>query len=595
MIAFLQPWALVGLAAAAIPLLLHLLARREPPTVVFPAVRYLITTTQEHQRRLKLQHLLLLLFRTLLIVALVLAAAGPTLPRRGIAGHAPSALVLVVDNSPSSGVVVAGTARLAELQAAARRVLDRATPDDALWLLAADGVPRRGGRQALLDQVATLPLSSRRLDLGGALGLAAEVLSGESRPGEIALLTDLQASAVSPADLHVPLVVGRPDRPPPRNVGIARLETGPQPWGGDGGRLTVSLVGDSGEGTPVTARLSTRPPRQALARVGGPAVLAMPGVGPGWWSADAELDPDELRLDDRRVGVVRVAPVARVDWDSASRFIAAACEVLEANRRISRGRDVTLGRLGRGSSIVQPPADPAELGALNRALAARGVSWRFGAPRIEPATTDSGILVGRVRVRRRYELQTGQSGRTGVLATVNGLPWLVRSGDVVLLGSRLDPAWTDLPIHAGFMPFMDALVNRLARGEVSLEDGAPGDPVPLPDLVSDVRQGERDWRVEGGGVFRPGEPGAYFLVSGDDTVGAITANIDPRESLLAPATDAQVRRLWNQARLVSLDDVGDAVFTGAARGDLRGPLLWAALLLALAETALASVWRRQAR
>ena len=268
MIAFLQPWALVGLAAAAIPLLLHLLARREPPTVVFPAVRYLITTTQEHQRRLKLQHLLLLLFRTLLIVALVLAAAGPTLPRRGIAGHAPSALVLVVDNSPSSGVVVAGTARLAELQAAARRVLDRATPDDALWLLAADGVPRRGGRQALLDQVATLPLSSRRLDLGAALGLAAEVLAGESRPGEIALLTDLQASAVSPADLHVPLVVGRPDQPPPRNVGIARLETGPQPWGGDGGRLTVSLVGDSGEGTPVTARLGTRPPRQALARVG---------------------------------------------------------------------------------------------------------------------------------------------------------------------------------------------------------------------------------------------------------------------------------------------------------------------------------------
>ena len=66
MIGFLHPWALVGLAAAAIPVLLHLLARREPPTVVFPAVRYLITTTQEHQRRLKLQNLLLLLLRTLL-------------------------------------------------------------------------------------------------------------------------------------------------------------------------------------------------------------------------------------------------------------------------------------------------------------------------------------------------------------------------------------------------------------------------------------------------------------------------------------------------------------------------------------------------
>src|SRR6476619_6902071 len=117
MIGFLHPWLLAGLVAAGIPLLLHLLARREPPTVVFPAVRDLVTTTREHQRRLKLQHLLLLLFRTLLIVALVLAAAGPTLPRRGIAGHAPSALVLVVENSPSSGAVVAGTARLSQLQA----------------------------------------------------------------------------------------------------------------------------------------------------------------------------------------------------------------------------------------------------------------------------------------------------------------------------------------------------------------------------------------------------------------------------------------------------------------------------------------------
>jgi len=594
MIGFLHPWALAGLAAAAIPLLLHLLARREPPTVVFPAVRYLITTTREHQRRLKLQHLLLLLLRTLLIVALVLAAAGPIVPSRGgVAGHAPSALVLVVDNSPSSGVVVAGATRLSQLQGAARQVLGRATPDDALWLLAADGVPRRGDRRALLDEVGALPVSPRRLDLGAALGLAGDVLAGESRPGEITLLTDLQASAVSAADLHVPLVVGRPDGPPPRNVGIARLETGPQPWSADGGRLTVWLAGDSGAGTPVTARLGNRPPRQALARVGSGTVLAIPGVAPGWWDADAELDPDELRIDDRRVAVVRVAPVARVNWDSASRFVAAACEVLESNRRIARGGEVTLGRLGRGSSIVQPPEDPAALGALNRALAARGVAWRYGAPLIEPATTDSGPLVGRVRVLRRYRLETGQSGRTGVLATVGGAPWLVRSGDVVLLGSRLDPAWTDLPVSAGFMPFMDALVNRLARGEVSLADGAPGDAVALPDLVSEVRQGERDWRVEAGGVFRPGEPGAYYLLAGEDTVGAITANIDPRESLLAPATDAQARRLWQGARLVSLAGVGDEVFSGAARGDVRGLLLWAALLLALAETGLASLWRRE--
>ena len=118
----------------------------------------------------------------------------------------------------------------------------------------------------------------------------------------------------------------------------------------------------------------------------------------------------------------------------------------------------------------------------------------------------------------------------------------------MLLGSRLDPAWTDLPVSAGFMPFMDALVNRLARGEVSLADGAPGDPVPLPDLVTEVRQGERDWRVEGGGVFRPERPRRVLPAGRADTVGAISANLDPRESLLAPASDGQVRRLVEGAR-----------------------------------------------
>jgi hypothetical protein len=48
MISFLHPWLLAGLLAAGIPILLHLIARRQPPTVLFPAVRYLLATTQEH-------------------------------------------------------------------------------------------------------------------------------------------------------------------------------------------------------------------------------------------------------------------------------------------------------------------------------------------------------------------------------------------------------------------------------------------------------------------------------------------------------------------------------------------------------------------
>jgi hypothetical protein len=592
MIGFIHPWVLLGLAAASIPVLLHLLARREPPTVIFPAVRYLITTTREHQRRLKLQNLLLLILRTLLVIALVLAAAGPTMPLKGVAGHAASALVLIVDNSPSSGVVVSGTGRLAQLQTAARAVLARATPNDALWLISADGVPRRGEAATLVEQVARLGVSAQRLDLGNALRLARDVLASDSRPGEIVLVSDLQASAVTPAEISSPLLVARSTETPPPNSGIGRLDLGPQPWSSEGGRITVALVGDSGPPVPLTASIGNRPARQALLRVGGTANLNLPGLPSGWWVVTAQLDPDELRVDDRRVGVVRVAPVARVTWDSQDRFIAAACQVLEGNRRLVRGDEITFGRLGRGGSIVMPPADPAELGALNRALSARGVGWNFGTLTVAPGATDSSAILGRTRVLRRYQLRPTASGRTGVLITVGGSPWLVRSGNVLILGSRLDPTWTGLPISAGFMPFIDVLLNRLARGELTLVNGAPGDPIDLPDLVSSVRQDGREWRVEGGGTFRPSELGEYYLLAARDTIGALSVNPDPRESLLAPASDSDIRRLWKGARIVDLPEAGNYAFSLASRGDLRGPLLWSALLLGLLELGMASGWRR---
>src|SRR5690606_29418948 len=250
MIAFLNPWVLAGLLAAGIPILLHLVARRRPPTVVFPAVRYLRSTTQEHQKRLKLQNWVLLLLRTLLIIALVLAAAGPTVQRTGVPGHAPSALVVILDNSASSAAVTDGTPLLARLRQAARSALARATAEDALWLLLADGVPRRGDAGMLTALVDSTGPSPMRMDLGQAVALAGEILAAAVLPGEILVLSDLQASAMTPAAVRQPVIVGRTASEPPPNAGVAALATGPQPWSSEGGRVVVAVVGDSALAVP---------------------------------------------------------------------------------------------------------------------------------------------------------------------------------------------------------------------------------------------------------------------------------------------------------------------------------------------------------
>ena len=242
------------------------------------------------------------------------------------------------------------------------------------------------------------------------------------------------------------------------------------------------------------------------------------------------------------------------------------------NRRIARGDEVTLGRLGPGSSVV------AAARAIRRSSARSTARWRRGAwlalrrASLEPASPTAVPLLGRVRVLRRYQLQSSGSGRTGVLATVAGAPWLVRSGDVVLLGSRLDPAWTELPLSAGFMPFMDALLNRLARGEVSLADGAPGDPMPLPDLATEVRQGERELAGRGRRhVPARRTPASTTCSRAATRVGAITPTSIPASRCSRPPRTSRPGSSGRARGWSSLADAGDAAFSAGGPGRSARP------------------------
>lgn len=590
MISFSAPWALWGLAAVAIPLILHLVARREPPLVPFPAVRYLEDTARRHQRRFRLQHLMLLLLRMALVAALVLAAAGPSLSGGGAGSHAPAALVLIVDNSLSSAAIVDGAPVLEELRGAAQRILGRSGTADRIWLVTADGLPRAGDLATLRDAVDQLEPLPLRLDLGDAIQAGQDLLNAAPLPGEIILLSDLQATAISQADGHR-LFVGAASGEPPPNRGVAGVATGPQPWGGSG-RITASVAGTAPEPAAMTVLEGTRVVRQQLVPTGGTATTTLGALAPGWHALTIEIDPDELRLDDRVQVGVRVAPPAAATWPADGSHLAEAAEVLVANGRLVRGASVWLDQVGPGPSIVFPPADPSTVGALNRALLARGARWQFGA-RVGAATaTDSSSFLDQhpVLLRHRLEPLAGASGE--ILLTAGGEPWMVRSGDVLMVASRLEPSWTELPLTAAFMPFMDLLLNRLVRGETARLQATPGSPVQLPDQVTGVATAAGEARVEGGAQWRVMTSGLHWLLSGLDTVGVVETNHDPRESMLERPTLAQLSTSWPAAEFGTASGAADQAFTRSGRADLSGPLLWLAALLAVAELALASVGRR---
>jgi hypothetical protein len=638
---FLFPAALFALVAALVPPLLHLFQRRQPPTVEFPAIRYLRQTEREAERRVRLQHLLLLLLRVAAVVLIVLAAARPVVPRDVGGLHEPTAVALVLDNSLSSGAVAGGRRVLDDLSERARETLRAAHQADAVWLINAGGIARRGTAPELLAALEELPPDPRRLELAPAVRMAARLVatSGYSR-GEVHVLTDAQASAWSggappgPGDAggggeggggggddgggragggRTAVLVYHPAAPPPPNLGVASARPQPTTWLPGSGAVAVEVVGGpAGVSSQVWLTLGSRSGARGLAGAGAALTLTAPRAEPGWRIGQVELQPDELRGDDVRAFAVRVASPAAVRAGAAlaataGPFVARAIEVLAENGHVTVDAarpQVSFGPPLQGShAIVLPPADAVQLGALNRALGAAGVPWRYGAL-VEMEDTVVAPLVGelagtRVRSRHRIEPGAGGSGSAGageILARVGGEPWLVRTASVVLIGSRLVPEETTLPLAGSFVPFVNALVNRLARGEAGIIEAAPGDPVSLPARATAIAHGDSLHAVDAGTLAAaPAVPGAWAVLAGRDTLAMLVIGTDARESRLERASAAAIRRAL-PGFSVTVTDAAERYaalrFSGAGSSELTGWLLLAALVVLVAESLLAAGgWR----
>lgn len=109
-----------------LPIVLHLIMRRKPRWVEFPALRFVQMRHETSQRSLRLRHLLLLLLRVATIALLALALARPSVKLSGALGsqEAPVAAVLAFDTSVRSEYRHHNQTRL------------EAASETGLWLLA---------------------------------------------------------------------------------------------------------------------------------------------------------------------------------------------------------------------------------------------------------------------------------------------------------------------------------------------------------------------------------------------------------------------------------------------------------------------------
>ncbi|GAC1341037.1 MAG: BatA domain-containing protein [Myxococcales bacterium] len=132
-LAFAHPAYLWGLAATALPILVHLFNRRRPRPLAFGAIDFVLRSQRQKARRLRLRQLLLLALRCLLVAGIAVALARPSLrPKGGVAAApaGPQATALVLDASLSMRYRVGTSTLFARAKREALLALDRLGPDE---------------------------------------------------------------------------------------------------------------------------------------------------------------------------------------------------------------------------------------------------------------------------------------------------------------------------------------------------------------------------------------------------------------------------------------------------------------------------------
>ena len=589
---FLAPLFLALGAAAGIPLLLHLMRRNIATRVDFPAARYLLRAEAEHSRSLRLRNLLLMLLRVLLILVLALAAAKPFLPGLGV-GHGPTAVAIVLDNSISTTAVVGGSAVFDRLRDATRQSIAASTAEDRLWLVTSDGRVRGGSRDALLAEVARIAPAEGAGDLALALARAASTVQGSTLPAKsIAVATDGQRTSwTTAARVAAPLALLVPSGSPPANRAVLAAAAEPARWTPRGAIVARVETRDS---VGYRIILGDRTLSRGATARGEPITLRASPPERGWQAGRVELEPDDFPADDSRHFAPWIGPAPAVTVDaSAGSFAATAVSTLVADGRATPGATIRVASADAASALpalVSPPADQVRLGAPNRELERLGIPWRFGALQRNPVVARGG-RVDNVPVSERYQLV-----RTGVapgdtLATAGGEPWVVAGPGYVLVASRLDPAATQLPVRAPFVPWLaDMLAVRLAApaGDVGAPIQAqPGRPIRLPAGAETLESSGGSRRTITAELMdAPEERGVWFVLRGGRRVGAVVVNAPPEESALdrwpAPALAARLGGMSAHSASTNAGWVGDTFAAGATR-PAGMPLLVVALVLLAAE------------
>ncbi len=205
---FLHVAFLGGALAVAVPIVLHLIMRKQPTHLEFPALRFIQLRESANRRQVRFRHWLLLALRCAVILLLALALARPSIvASTGVLGdqESPVAAALVFDTNPRMQYREQNKTRLEVAQ------------ESGVWLLTqlpresdVSVVDSRTGTAVFTVDVGAARQRIERLDAGTmsrplaqSIEAAVELLaSSEKERKEIYVFSDLSQAAWSPDSMR---------------------------------------------------------------------------------------------------------------------------------------------------------------------------------------------------------------------------------------------------------------------------------------------------------------------------------------------------------------------------------------------------------
>ncbi len=267
---FLHPWAIwIGIAAAAIPVLIHWLTRPRPVRLPLSTVRFVREAVHEQRSWRRLRDFVLLALRTLAVLLIALCVARPQwgqpMQISDLQGS-DAVRVVLLDVSQSMAARVGAVEQIERARTVAANYL-RYRPGLSADLILAGARPRgvfdgpSTNFDALRDELARCRALPERVDVNRALEMASRMLAPASesdhRLRELVIVSDFQRSnwakadfSPLPADTHIQLESTAPVEPP-ANLAILRVE-----GRSAGSQGSTQLDVEVGNYTPMARKIS---------------------------------------------------------------------------------------------------------------------------------------------------------------------------------------------------------------------------------------------------------------------------------------------------------------------------------------------------